>query len=168
MDSVEKQRIYELAEKLLSEQNFGVAVVAGVIAMILSAWIYGIVKSQSEGIYYSILAAGIGTIIGLTMRFLGRGIDIKFALVASAYALLGCMLGNMFAVVMNVAQSNAVSPFDILQNTPKSELYEWIFADLPLADLMFWIIGIGSAAYFARRPLTREEGLALHAYKMRY
>jgi len=32
--------------------------------------------------------------------------------------------------------------------------------------VMFWIIGIGGAAYLARRPLTRDEGLALYTYKM--
>jgi len=168
MDSVEKQRNYELAEKLLSEQNFGAAVIAGVVAMILSAGIYGIVKSLSEGLYYSILAAGIGVVIGFTMQFLGRGIDKKFALVASVYALLGCMLGNMFAVVMHVARAIVVSPFDVLLNTAAPELYGWMFTNLHFADLMFWIIGIGGAAYFAMRPLTREEALALHTYRMRH
>ena len=168
MDSVEKQRNYELAEKLLSEQNFGTAVVAGVVAMILAAGTYGIVKSLSVGLYYSILAAGIGVAIGFTMQFLGRGIDGKFALVASVYALLGCVLGKMFAVVMHVARATAISPFDVLLNTANSELYGWMITDLHFADLMFCIIGIGGAAYFARRPLTREEGLALHTYKMRH
>ena len=168
MDSVEKLRNCELAEKLLSEQNFGAALIAGAVAMFLSAGIYGIVKSLLDSLYYSILAAGIGIGIGFTIRFLGRGIDRKFALVASVYALLGCMLGNMFAVVMDVARAIVVSPFDVLLNTAASDLYGWMFTDLHFADLMFWIIGIGGAAYFARRPLTREEGLALHTYKMRH
>jgi hypothetical protein len=76
------------------------------------------------------------------------------------------MLGNMFAVVMHVARAIVVSPFDVLLNTAISELYGWMFKDLHFADLMFWIIGIGGAAFFARRPLTREEGLALHTYKI--
>ena len=167
MDSVDKQRNYELAEKLLSEQNFGAAAIAGIVAMILAAGFYGVVKSLSEGLYYSILAAGIGIVIGFAMQFLGRGIDRKFAVVASVYALLGCMLGNMFAVVMHVARAIAVSPFDVLLNTSVSEMYGWMFKDLHFADLMFWAIGIGGAAYFARRPLTREEGLALHTDEMR-
>ena len=168
MDSEEKQRNYELAEKLLSEQNFVAAVIAGGVAMILSAGIYGIVKSLSESLYYTILAAGIGVVIGFTMQFLGRGIDRKFAFVASVYALLGCMLGHMFAVVMHEARAITVSPFDVLLDTSTSELYAWMFENLQSADLMFWIIGIGGAAYFASRPLTREEGLALHTYKMRH
>ena len=167
MDPEEKQRNYELAEKLLSEQNFGAAAIAGIVAMILAAGIYGVVKSLSESLYYSILAAGIGIVIGFAMQFLGRGIDRKFAVVASVYALLACMLGNMFAVVMHVARAIAVSPFDVLLNTSVSEMYGWMFKDLHFANLMFWVIGIGAAAYLARRPLTREESLALHTYVMR-
>lgn len=68
MDQVEKQRNYELAEKLLSEQNFVAAAIAGAVAMILLAGIYGVVKSLSEGLYYSILAALFGVVIGLTMK----------------------------------------------------------------------------------------------------
>lgn len=168
MDSVERQGNYELAEKLLSEQNFGAAVFAGAVAMILSAGSYGIVKSLSEGLYYSISAAGIGVVVGFTMQFLGRGIDRKFALLASVYALLGCLLGNMFAVVVDVARTTVVSPFEVIANTAIPKLYGWTIADLHFADLMFWIIGVGGAAYFAMRPLTREEALALHTYAMRH
>ena len=87
MDQEEKQRNYELAEKLLSEQNFGPAVIAGAVAMILAAGIYGVMASG--GVSYSFMAAGIGIAIAFTMRFLGRGIATKFALVASVYAILG-------------------------------------------------------------------------------
>ena len=168
MDPAEKQRNYELAEQLLSEQSFGAALIAGLVAAILSAGIYGVVKSLSEGFYYSILAAGLGVFVGVAMQFLGRGIDRKFALVAAGYALLTCLLGNMFAVVMNVARALAVSPFDVLLDTANAELCGWMTTDLHIADLMFWLIGIGGAAYFARRPLTRKERLALHIHEMRH
>ncbi|MGI9327921.1 MAG: hypothetical protein ACR2PZ_22065 [Pseudomonadales bacterium] len=167
MDSEAKQQNYKLAAKLLAEQNFAAAVFAGFVAAIWSAGIYGIAKSLSESLYYSILAAVLGVAIGITMQILGRGIDRKFALAASATALLGCMLGNMFAVVVNVARATVVSPFIVLSNTTYSELYRWVFTDLRFADIMFGVIGIGGAAYFARRPLTREEGLALHFHRMK-
>lgn len=166
MDSLEKQRNYDLAAKLLTQQNFGTAVISGLIAMVLSAGLYGIVKALADNLYYSILAAGIGIAIGLTMQFLGRGIERNFAVAASVLALLGCMLGNMFAIVTKFALANAESPFGVLHNAEVSELYRWMFSELRFADLMFWAIGIGGAAYFSRRPLTREEGLALHTYKL--
>jgi hypothetical protein len=163
----EKQRLCDLAEELLQQQNFVAAVIAGAVAMILAAAIYGIAKSLWEGIYpfYSIFAAGIGLAVGYAMQFLGRGIQARFAVVAAIYAFIGCVLGNMLAVVMRMARATAVSPLDIVMNVTRSEWREWMFSDMHVADLMFWLIGIGAAAYFSRRPLTREEGLALYTCK---
>ena len=42
MKEEEKQKNYELAERLLSEQNFTAAVIAGAVATLLSAVAYGI------------------------------------------------------------------------------------------------------------------------------
>ncbi len=166
MEPAEKQRNYVLAEELLAEQNFAAAIIAGVVAMIIAAGIYGVAKSVSESLYYSILAAGLGVAIGFAMQYVGRGIATKFTVAAAACAALGCLLSNLFAVAMRIARALVVSPFDVIRNTPVSELYEWLFRGLHFADVMFWIIGIGGAAYFARRPLTREESLAVHTYKM--
>ena len=165
MDQEEKQRNYDLASSLLSEQNFAAAAISGAIAMILVAGLYG--AMASGGMAYSFMAAGIGVAIGFTMQFLGRGIDTKFAVVASVYAVLGCLLGNLFAGVIYVARVNSVSTFDVLLRTPPSELASWIAADLQFVDLVFWIAAIGAAAYFAKRRLSREEGLAIHMNEMR-
>jgi len=165
MDQEEKQRNYELAEKLLSEQNFGGAAILGAVAMILAAGAYGLMGSS--GTTYSFMAAGIGLAVGLTMQYLGRGIDTKFAVVASVYAITGCLLGNLFAVVIHVARVNVVSPFEVLLRTPLSELASWIVSDLQFADLIFWIAAIGAAGYFVKRRLSREEALAIGMYEIR-
>ncbi len=167
MEQEEKQRNYDLAEELLSEQNFIVAVIAGAVAMILAAGIYSVMTSASGGFSYSFMAAAIGIAIGFTMQYFGRGIAMKFAVVASIYAILGCILGNLFAAVLYVARANQISPFDVLLNVPASEMSGWVFADLQFADLIFWIAAVGGAVYFVKRRLSREEGVALHMYEMR-
>ena len=78
------------------------------------------------------------------------------------------MLGELFAVVLYVARMNVISPFDILLNTPATELADWILADLQFVDLIFWIAAIGGAAYFVKRRLSHEEGLAIYMCEMRY
>ena len=165
MDQEEKQRNYELAEKLLSEQNFRRAAISGAVVMIFSAGIYGLIGSGGGTI--SIMAAGIGLAIGFTIQIFGRGIDSKFAVVASVYAVVGCLLGNLFATVIYIARVNLISPFDILLHTPPNELAGWIASDLQFVDLIFWISAIGAAAYFAKRRLSREEGFAIHMNERR-
>jgi len=165
MDIAEKSRHLALAESLYAEQRFMAAAIGGLFAMVLSAAFFGIAKSLSEGYYYSILAAGIGLSIGFTMQYLGRGIHRKFVLLAVIYAVIGCLLGNVFAEVMDIARATGTFPLLVLWNADPGKWYDWALSDLPLADLMFWLIGIGSAAYFARRPLTYEQAFALHTYR---
>ncbi|MEO1245022.1 MAG: hypothetical protein AAFX56_04975 [Pseudomonadota bacterium] len=167
MDQEEKQRHHELAQKLLSEQNFPVAVIAGVVAMAVAAGIYAAITVAAGGVSYGLMATGIGVVIGFAIQFLGRGIGSKFAVLASVLAVAGCLLGNLLAVVLLVAKANAMSPLDLLVNMDLVGISEIIVADLQFADLLFWILAIAAAAYFAKRKLTHEEGLALHTYEMR-
>ena len=103
MHDDEKQKNYELAEKLISEQNFAAAVIAGAIAMLLAAVAYGIVVERWP-ITYGFAAAGVGTVVGFFMGFLGRGISAKFSVVAAVYAVAGCILGNLFVKIWNQAK----------------------------------------------------------------
>jgi dipeptide/tripeptide permease len=84
MHDDEKQKNYELAEKLISEQNFAAAVIAGAIAMLLAAVAYGIVVERWPTTY-GFAAAGVGTVVGFFMGFLGRGISAKFSVVAAVF-----------------------------------------------------------------------------------
>ena len=63
MHGDEKQKNYELAEKLISEQNFTAAVIAGAIAMLLAAVAYGIVVKVLP-ISYGFAAGGVGVVVG--------------------------------------------------------------------------------------------------------
>lgn len=166
MDIEEKQRNYELAEKLLAEQNFGAAATFGALAMILAAGIYGYMGSGGSTVGF--MASGIGLVIGFTMQQFGKGIATRFAVVSSAYAVIGCLLGNMFAIVVYVARANSVSPFEVLFATPPSGLVEWMVADLQFADLIFWILAVGAAGYFVKRRLSREERVAVRMYELRH
>ena len=88
MDQADKQRNYELAEKLLSEQNFVAAVIVGAVATLLAATIYGIVVAKWN-FSYGFAAAGIGIVVGISMQYLGRGIEMKFTVAASVYTIPG-------------------------------------------------------------------------------
>lgn len=84
MNDEEKQKNYELAEKLISEQNFAAAIIAGAFATLLAAVAYGITV-ELWAFSYGFAAAGVGIIVGLSIGFLGRGISTKFAVAAALY-----------------------------------------------------------------------------------
>ena len=166
MDDEEKKKNYELAVKLVSEQNFIAAVVAGAIAMLLAAVAYGIVV-EAWPFSYGFAAAGVGIVIGFFMGFLGRGISMKFSVVAAVYTIVGCVLGNLFVKIINLAQATAASPIDVLQSDSLSVLGRWSVSGLSLIHLVFWFVAVFCAVFLARRPLSRSQRLAIVLFELR-
>ncbi len=166
MNDEEKQKNYELADKLISEQNFAAAVIVGAVATILAAAAYGIIVA-TWAFSYGFVAAGVGIVIGLSMQFLGRGISMKFAVVAMVYAITGCVLGNLFRVIIELAQANATSPIDVLRNNSLSVLAEWSVSDVSFVDLVYWFVAVFCAVFLAKRPLSRSERLAIGLFELR-
>lgn len=166
MRDEEKQQHYATAEKLLSEQNFMAALVAGAIATLLAAAAFGIVAS-TWAYSYGFAAAGVGMITGATIGFLGRGVESKFGVLAAVYTLLGCLLGNLFRVIMEMAQATAAWPVEVLRDKSLPALVAHSLALFSPVDLVYLLIAVFAAVFFAKRPLSRSDRLALALYEMR-
>lgn len=166
MNDEEKQKNYELAEKLISEQNFSAAVIVGAFATLLAAVAYGIIV-ETWAFSYGFAATGVGIVIGLSMGFLGRGISTKFAVIATIYTITGCILGNLFVKIMNLAKGTATSPVDVLQNNSLSVLAGWAISGLSLIHLVFLFVAVFAAVFLAKRSLSRSERLAIGLIEMR-
>ena len=166
MNEEEKQQNYELAEKLLSEQNFAAAVIAGAVATILAATIYGITTSLWD-FSYGFAAAGVGIVVGIPMQYLGRGIKMKFGVAALVYTITGCVLGNVFRVVMAQARAYEISPLDVFQNNELSVIAGWSVSNVSFIDLVFWFVAVFAAVFLAMRPLSRADRLAIGMYELK-
>ena len=166
MDEEEKQRNYDLAERLYSEQNFYAAVIAGAIATVLSAVAYGIAVSVVP-VAYGFAAAAVGCVIGFFMGFLGRGISMKFSVAAALFTIAGCALGNLFFRIMSLARATATSPMEILSGSSFPELTQWMLSGLSLLHLVFWFVAVFAAVFLAKRPLSRAERLAIGMLEMK-
>lgn len=166
MNEEDKQQNYELAEKLISEQNFAAAVIGGAVATSLAAAIYGITTTIWD-FSYGFAAAGIGIAVGISMQYLGRGIKTKFAVAASAYTIAGCLLGNVFRVVMQQARANAIPPLDVFRSNELSVIAGWSVSYVSFVDLVFWLVAVWFAVFLVKRPLSRSERLAIGMYNLK-
>ncbi|MDH3778776.1 MAG: hypothetical protein OES59_08120 [Gammaproteobacteria bacterium] len=157
MKQEDKQQNYELAEKLLSEQNFAASIIVGAVATVLAATIYGIVVARWD-FSYGFAAVGIGIAVGISMQYLGRGIDTKFAVAAAVYTIAGCLLGNVFRVV---------SPLDVFRSDEFLLIAERSVSYVSFVDLVFWFVAVWFAVFLVKRPLSRSERLAIGMYEFR-
>jgi hypothetical protein len=166
MNDEEEQKNYELAEKLISEQNFSAAVIAGAFATLLAAVAYGITV-ETWAFSYGFAAAGVGVVVGLSMGFLGRGLSTRFAVAATLYTIIGCVLGNLFVKILNLAKGTSTSPIDVLQDNSLSVIAGWSVSGLSLIHLVFWFVAVFAAVFLAKRSLSRSERLAIGLFEAR-
>jgi len=166
MKQEDKQRNYELAEKLLSEQNFAAAVIVGAVATFLAAGAYGVIVAMWN-FSYGFAAAGIGIAVGISMQYLGRGIKMKFAVAASVYTIAGCILGNLFRAITELMPANATSLIDVLRNNSLSVLTERSVSYVSFVDLVFWFVAVWFSVFLVKRPLSRSERLAIGMYELK-
>lgn len=166
MHNEERQENYDLAEKLISEQNFTAAVIVGAVATLLAAAAYGITVA-TWAFSYGFAAAGVGIVVGLSMGFLGRGISTKFVVVATLYTITGCVLGNLFRAIIELAPATATSPIDVLRSNSLSLVAERAISNVSFVDLIFWFVAVFAAVFLAKRPLSRSGRLAIGLYELR-
>lgn len=82
---------------LRNKQRFPVAIVAGVTTSVLCAFLIGSIVA-GIGWYYSLLYVAAGYVIGNAIKFLGRGIDLKFSILSAVCLVLCVFLSDFFAL----------------------------------------------------------------------
>ncbi|RLA30982.1 MAG: hypothetical protein DRR11_10755 [Gammaproteobacteria bacterium] len=166
MTPEQKEQNYERAKVLLSEQNYQAALISGLIATILAASIYAVIAIVA-GYTVSYLAIGLGAFIGFTIQFLGRGIESRYTVLASILAIVGCVLGNFFAELIPLARVYGQSASDIASQITFQSLVDFTVSSFRPLTILFWLLAVAAASYFAKRRLSREDGLAIYTYENR-
>lgn len=164
---MDKKEQYKLAEKLYQEQNFIAAVIAGGVAMILGCGIYAVIAITLEPESVSVVYIVIGALIGVAMQFLGRGVSGKFALAAALIAFVGYPAARFVTIALFERTTGLDSPVGILDGSRTGSMVDWVFSGIGLINAIFWLFAIGTAAYFSKRRLSRDEDFAIHAYRHR-
>lgn len=81
-------------EQLDTESNLIMGLIGGALAMLVSAVIWGAATYFTE---YQIgwMAIGVGYLIGIAVKFFGKGKTMIFGISSAGLALVGCALGNL-------------------------------------------------------------------------
>jgi 1,4-dihydroxy-2-naphthoate octaprenyltransferase len=102
-----------LDEYQQNKQNLPLALIAGIIAMFISAIAWAVVTVITN---YQIgwMAIGVGFLVGLAVR-LGNGTNNLYRYLGAGLALLGCILGNFFTFVGVFGNTLSISPIEALK-----------------------------------------------------
>jgi hypothetical protein len=154
-EPIEAEEIDPRLLELLSEQNFDAGLLAGITAALIGAitWIIGAAITEHQ---LGWMAMGVGLLVGLSIRFFGKGIERIFGILGAILSLLGCVLGNFLVIVILVSYSEDVFILDLLTSSGFSSLFSIMFDTLQWFDFLFYGIAI-LAGYFLALKRTRIE-----------
>jgi hypothetical protein len=96
---------YEQETALLrARQNFALAVPAGLAAAVVGAALWAAV-AYASGMELGLIAIAVGALVGLAIRKVGNGVDLKFSLLGAFCAAFGWALGTILGDIAFLAQA---------------------------------------------------------------
>jgi hypothetical protein len=158
--TVDPLRLELARQRLASEQKLGAGIGAGAVAALAGAALWAVI-TVFTGYQIGFMAVGIGFLVGWAVRAAGKGVDKSFGIAGAVLALLGCLVGNLLAMVGFVARQEGIPFFDLLSRLDVSVAIELMKASFSPIDLLFYGIAVYEGYRLSFRRLTAEEAKEL-------
>ena len=100
-------------EQLDDQPNLFMGLIGGVIAMLVGGVVWGAI-TYFTGYQIGWMAVGVGFLVGVAVKFFGRGKSMIFGTSSAGLALLGCILGNFLYYTGVIARTESASFLDVL------------------------------------------------------
>jgi hypothetical protein len=158
---LDQMKVQSFMQRRKAEQSMPLALAAGVIAAIVGAVIWAVVTDMT-GYQIGWMAVGVGFLVGYAVQYLGKGIERPFQYVGAICALLGCILGNYFAVAGSVAQDMHVDILTVISRIPLDKAAAVMKSSFQPMDLLFYAIAVYEGYRFSLKRISTAELAALH------
>ncbi len=153
---IDQARLNYALEQLRSEENFPVAVIAGVLASAVGAAAWTAITVVT-GYQIGFMAIGVGFLVALTIRATGKGMSTKFQILGALLALLGCMAGNLLTVCWFIAENEGIAFLDLLVQIDPVVIPEIMISTFSGMDLVFYAIAVYEGYRLSLRSITEDE-----------
>lgn len=117
--------------------NFLFAIFAGLAASLIGAVIWTVITVVTN---YQIgfMAIGVGFLTGFAVQYFGRGSSPAFGGIGAAFALVGCILGNLFSIVHFGTAETGMGFFELLFALDVSTIVEVMVESFQAMDALFY------------------------------
>jgi hypothetical protein len=127
--------------QLDTESNLLMGLIGGGLAMLVGAVIWGAVTYFTQ---YQIgwMAIGVGFLVGVAVKFFGRGKTMVYGLSSAVLALIGCALGNLLYYSGAIAHEEGASflrVFFFFLTTPAAAIELFTLA-FDFMDILFYAL----------------------------
>ncbi len=134
----------------LDDENLALGIVAGIAGAAIGAIIWALITFWTS-FQIGYMAIGVGFLVGIAVRFAGKGVTPKFGVVGALLALVGCLAGNVLASCIWAAKEFAVSVFQIFPLLDLQLIGEILKETFSPLDLLFYALAIYAGYRFSFR-----------------
>lgn len=144
-------------EQLEDQPNLLMGLIGGVIAMLVGAIVWGAITYFTD---YQIgwMAVGVGFLVGIAIRFFGRGKTLIFGVSGATLALIGCLLGNLIFYTGIIAREEGASFLEVFfffLVTPAAAIEVFTLA-FDFMDILFYVLA-AYAGFSASMDIKRNK-----------
>jgi hypothetical protein len=150
-------RVQQVIAELRAKQNAPLALLAGILTAAAGAALWVLVTDMTS-FQLGYMAPVTGLLVGVTVRFSGRGVTKAFGWLGAALSLLGCLLGNFLTNCVFIARETDLTTAKVL-----AHLADNLTAGLGLmvavhpVDLVLCAVGIYVGYRLSFRRLTEAR-----------
>jgi len=128
-------------EHLRTQQNFALAVPAGLAAAAVGAVLWAVVTYVS-GMELGLVAIAVGALVGLAIRKVGRGLDQQFGFLGAGCAALGWALGMILSDLAFAAKAVDRPITDVAATLGAGQTVTLAVQGADAMDLLFLAIAV--------------------------
>jgi hypothetical protein len=121
--------------------NLALGIVGGAVAAAAGAVLWAAVTNITH-LQIGWMAVGIGALVGLAVRKLGRGSGPVFGVAGAVLALLGCVAGNLLTVCLLVAHEQKVGVLEIVSRLDPPTAAKLLVATFSGMDVIFYALAV--------------------------
>lgn len=140
------------------EQNLPLGLLGGLVGMLIAAGLWAAITVITE---YQIgyMAIGVGFLVGMGVRYLGKGLNQSFGLCGAGLSLTGCLLGNLLVVLILVSRDLGVPFMELVELLDVSIVIDIYKETFEVIDLLFYGLAIYTGYRVSFRELNNEDWL---------
>jgi hypothetical protein len=151
-------KLEQLMRAKQAGQSLTLAIFGGLLASVVAAIIWAAI-TYATSYQIGFMAIGVGFLVGYAVNYFGKGMTVTFGVVGAAFALFGCLLGNLLAslaMLSQVEDSSVGLVLGALLGSPEIivEIMKETFSPI---DLLFYAIAIFQGFKLSYGGLSEEE-----------